>query len=30
MQGGQKGSKGGKNDIESIEGDITGFLIDGE
>ena len=29
MQGGQKGSKNGKNDIESID-DMTGFLIDGE
>jgi hypothetical protein len=30
MQGVHKGSKGGKNDIESIDGDISGFMIDGE
>ena len=30
MLGIQKGSKGGKNEIESIEGDISGFMIDSD
>lgn len=30
MLGMQKGSKGGKNEIESIEGDISGFMMDSD